>query len=233
MMKNFIEASQIKDYENPIILDARVEDDFRSGYENYKQGHLKGAWFMHMEDDLSGEVTEKSGNHPFPKLEDFQEKLRSIGAKKDSTFIVYDIGDNYSAPRLWFMLKYYGLENVYLVNGGLKAIKEEGLEITEEEPTAEIGDVKLVENNDMLASFEEIKKHAYESDEDKAILDARSYERYLSQEEGHIPNTESYYFMNNYDENGKLKNREELKEIYKNVLDKELIVSCGSGVTAC
>lgn len=212
-MKNFIEAKDIKTIENPIIIDARKAQEDRSSLDIYKDGHLEGAFYFDTEKDMASVETKTSGAHPIPKIEDFKASLERTGATKNSHFVIYDDGTNTTGPRLWFLLKYFGIEKVQLVNGGYPAIKLAGLKITRE------------------VTNEKVKG--------KILLDSRTHERYLGLEEplyniaGHIPSSYSYFFGDNFDEEGKIKGLDQIKERFGKLAGKDIIVSCGSGVTAC
>lgn len=238
-LKNFIEAKDVKSIENPIILDVRTSlTDDEYGIGEYRKGHVEGAYFLDLEKDLSGEVTKESGNHLLPKLEDFKNALEQTGATNDSTFIIYDAGDNFTAGRMWFLLKYFGLENAFVVNGGLKALEEAGFNLVKEDTIKREGKLDLKENEELLASFDEVKEFSKTKPHDKVLIDSRGHDRYLGKNEtlypkaGHIPGAKSYFFMENY-ENGKVKNEEELNKRFNEIKNKDIIVSCGSGVTAC
>lgn len=238
-MKNFIEIGQALSMKDAIIIDVRTGDDDKTGKDYYDQGHLPGAFFMDVDEDLSSKPTETSGRHPLPKKEDFKAKLESFGSNNDSTFIIYDHGDNFSAGRLWFLLKYFSLGNAFIINGGFKSIASEGIELSTEQPLAQKGSLELEERPELLASFDEVKEFSANNNTDKMLIDSRSRERYLGLIEplyskaGHIPGAVSHFFEDNYYEDGKIKSIEELKSSFEKVKGKDLIVSCGSGVTAC
>lgn len=246
-MKNFIEAKDIKTIENPIIIDARKAEEGKSSLETYKAGHLEGAFHFDPEKDMTSVETKTSGAHPIPKLEDFKKSLEGIGANNDSHFIIYDDGSNTTGPRLWFLLKYFGIDKVQVVNGGLPAIKKAGLKITSESAKGEKGNINLVENPSLLATYEEVLDHSKNTSQSKAIgegdgkvlLDSRSHERYLGLEEplytiaGHIPQAQPFFFGDNFDEEGRFKDLDQIKKRFEKLEGKDIIVSCGSGVTAC
>lgn len=244
-MKNFIEAGDIKKYKDPIILDVRTSLlDTSLGINQYKEGHVKGAYYVDLEEDLTGEITSETGNHPLPTLDKFKKLIEKTGARNDSTFIIYDSGDNVASGRLWFLLKYFGLDKALIVNGGFKAILEEGIELVTEDSEIKEGKVALKENKDLLSSYEEVKEYSRDYLENKTfknnkrLLDSRANDRYRGENEtlydkaGHIPGALSYFFSDNYTD-GRVKDLEVLEDRFKSLKDKDLIVSCGSGVTAC
>src|SRR5699024_4889585 len=105
--------------EAPIIIDVRSNlQQPDKGYEAYVENHLPGAHYFHLNDDLSNEVTRHGGNHPLPHPDVFAEKLGKIGVSNASTVVVYDAGNEMYAPRAWWLLRYVGLEKVYVLQGG-------------------------------------------------------------------------------------------------------------------
>lgn len=239
-MKNFITGQEFKKLKNPVIIDVRVSmQDKDYGYDAYETYHIKDAYYLNLEDDLAGIPGEVGGHHPFPNKEEFQSKLRKMGITKDSDIIIYDDGDNAASGRLWFLLKYFGLKNVKIVNGGIKELINNGIEINNIKTLEKDSDLVLEENNDLIASYEEIKEYANEPKDGQVLIDSRSHERYLGNIEpkykvaGHIPHAINYDFTENFN-NKKIKSTKELEERFEKLKDKkDIIVSCGSGVTAC
>ena len=131
-MKNIISQEWLKDNiskEDLIILDTRAElNDPNYGLNEYKKGHIKGAHFVSMEEITTGELREHGGRHPLPDMNEFIENMKSFGIKDDSTIIIYDDGDLAMAGRLWWILKYSGKHQVYILGGGIKSWVENGME---------------------------------------------------------------------------------------------------------
>lgn len=224
--------AQLKD-ENVKVVDCRfalTDPDY--GKSVYDEDHIPGAVFFDLEKDLSSPVSEHGGRHPLPVVEELTEKLSKAGITQESTVIAYDDGEGAFAGRFWWLLSYLGQEDVYILDGGYKAWKEAGNEITEEIPAYEYAEFIPSIKDEMLASYEQVKNH-------KGILiDSRASERYLGLVEpldkraGHIPGAINFVWTDGFD-NGFWKDVEEQKERFSN-LDKteEIIVYCGSGVTA-
>ena len=109
------------------------------------------------------------------------------------------------------------------------------------------GEIYLEENPYLLATYEEVLDHSKnkslamtnEKVKEKILLDSRTHERYLGHVEplydiaGHIPSSYSYFFGDNFDDEGKIKDLDQIKERFEKLAGKDIIVSCGSGVTAC
>ena len=238
-MKNFKTAEWLMeniDREDLVILDARAElSDEEAGYEQYKAGHIVGAHYVSLEDVLTGEIGEHGGRHPLPKINEFADHMMSLAVADSSTVIVYDNGDLAMAGRLWWLLKYIGLDQVYILEGGYSGWVNSNMEVTQVVPKKEKSrNLSLNIQDWMLADIEEVK--AAIDNKDIAIIDSRAFERYSGQVEpldkipGHIPSAINYPWLDLVRENKK--DIEDLKEYFK-ALDEfeKLIVHCGSGVT--
>src|SRR5699024_477748 len=91
------------------------------GEQAYQTNHLPGAFYLHLERDLSGEVKEHGGNHPLPPVETFIEKLEQIGVTQEKPVLIYDTANDMFAARAWWLLHYFGHEKVYILDGGYDA----------------------------------------------------------------------------------------------------------------
>lgn len=193
--------------------------------------------------DLNGEFSDQDSSlpHTLPKSGEFIKKMRALGISKDSIIIVYDNQGIYSSPRALYMIKQMGHKNVYILNGGLPAWIKNGFPTQKyKKSTYSKGnfsdrtskkyfcDIKYVLNNFKNSNYK--------------IIDARSKNRFLGQEEeprpnlklGHIPNSSNLPFSSVLN-NGEYKDIEEIKNIFSrfSIEDKKLIFYCGSGVTSC
>lgn len=221
---------------NLVILDARAElNDANAGYEQYKNGHIMGAQYVDLGHVMTGKVGEHGGRHPLPPMDEFINNMKKLGINNDSTIIVYDNGDLAMAGRLWWMLKYVGLEKVYVLEGGYDDWVNSNLEITQEViKPKRYSDLNLNIKKLMLANIEDVKE-AIKSD-NIAIIDSRSYDRYSGEVEpldrvaGHIPTALNYPWLDLIRENKKDTNQLEklFKDLYKY---DEILVHCGSGIT--
>src|SRR5699024_11812330 len=98
----------------------------------YMKEHVVSTQNNHFEKDLSEEVRTHGGNHQLQDVETFSKKLRQLGVNNDSTVVVYDEGNEMFAPRAWFVLRYVGIENVYVLQGGFRAWKHATYPVTYE-----------------------------------------------------------------------------------------------------
>lgn len=238
MLKNFIESLQVLNEKHAIIIDVRRGNALQTGKALYDAEHVKGAYYLNLEDDLSGEVTELTGAHPLPDILIFQEKLRKMGATNDSQFLIYDDGDQFVAARAWFVLKYFGIKSVKLITGGFPALKQAKVRMSENMSPILQGDITLVPQGQLTVDFNEVKEFSKNGKTNTVLLDVRAKERYLGEVEtlynqaGHIPRAQSYFYRDVLTPQHELNEINVLKEYFEKVIDKDIIISCGSGVTA-
>lgn len=207
------------------------------GLKAYKKAHIPGAHFLHMEKDLSGEVKEHGGNHPLPDVNVFAQKLGELGITTDSAVVVYDDANNMFAPRAWWVLRYFGINQTFVLNGGYAAWENAGYEVTSDIPEVEPTIFNPEVKEHKTVSMEDVR----DRDIDKSVLiDSRAYERYIGKVEplykkaGHIPGAKNYFWQHVLDETMSWKSIDVLQEHFASLHDAdEIIVSCGSGISAC
>ena len=240
-MKNFIEAFEVKsNLDEYVIIDCRfdlVETDY--GIKVYKNLHIKNAFFFDLEGDMSAKKSVHGGRHPLPDMAMFINKLEAIGISNDTKILVYD-DDISVAARLWWMLKYIGITNVKILNGGINAAVQAGIEMESGEPNKSNhlkGKIDARINNDLLIEMDELKT-IISKGKNYILIDSRSPERYKGLIEpydkipGRIPTSINIFFKDVMNEN-RIKEIEDLKKVYNNIdSDKMVIAYCGSGVTA-
>lgn len=242
-MSPIILPSELKNLptENLVILDARVGKDV---YRNYLEKHLKGARFIDLDKDLAeiGENAAFGGRHPLPGIEKFAETLSELGISEKSHIIIYDDknGTN-AAARAWWMLKAFGFENVQVLDGGFQNAEKQNVEFSSGEETFEKAEIIKRENWLLsMSTLEEVENELINGN--SAVIDVRDAYRYRGESEpidlvaGHIPGAINIPFSENLDENGNFLAPEILKEKYLKLLEgkpENLIIHCGSGVTAC
>lgn len=219
--------------------------DASFGKANYEEKHLKGAIYVDLNTQLSDIKPDAAdgGRHPLPTPHQFSERLGELGISPDSHLIVYDNKNGgMSAARFWWMMKSIGHEKIQVINGGLNAAISTGFPISNEPvlPTPAypypIDGWKLSLSN--LAEVEAVAQK-----ERHIVVDVRETDRYLGKVEpidlvaGHIPGAINIPFSENLDSDGQFKSSEDLQEKYQkafgNTPSENIIVHCGSGVTAC
>ncbi|MFO1444685.1 sulfurtransferase [Bacillus sp. Bva_UNVM-123] len=225
--------------ENIRIVDCRYNlGDSEEGNSLYLQDHIPGAVYFHLSKDLASPVSTHGGRHPLPELEQFKQTLQSAGIHKDTIVIAYDGGEGSYATRLWWLLNYVGHEKTFVLNGGYKAWKEACYPVNSEVPTYEVTEFELKKNEAIFASIEDVKKIVLDKNNKTILIDSRDKNRYLGIEEaidkkaGHIPGAMNKVWTEGY-ENGYFKTSEQQEKRFTDIdKNKEIIVYCGSGVTA-
>lgn len=223
--------------ENLVILDVRGElGEPEYGLKEYEKGHINGAQFVSVEEVLTGKIEKHGGRHPLPEMKEFVEDMKKIGVSNASIVVIYDDGDLAMAGRLWWMLKYIGKENVYVLEGGIKAWINNNLEVTKEvlQPK-ESKDLSLNINHEIEVHMNYVKDNLHK--DNIVIIDSRAYERYIGEVEpldripGHIPSALNYPWMNLV-KDGKVMSKDESVKYFENLQQyDEIIVHCGSGIT--
>ncbi|MFD2044269.1 sulfurtransferase [Ornithinibacillus salinisoli] len=242
-MMFLIDAEQLEKLqtqnENIVIVDVRFQlQDPSAGRIAYESGHIPGAAYLDLNNDLSGKVYEHGGKHPLPNPKDFAQKLGEIGIDQDTTVVVYDQHNDMFASRLWWLLQYMGHEKVYLLDGGFAAWIAKGYETSIEVPMFRKKTFQPNVSQDQIVDVNRIKENIESAD--AILIDSRAKDRYLGKEEplykkaGHIPGAKNFFWKNVLREDGSWKTEEELREHFASLnKDDEIIVSCGSGVSAC
>lgn len=220
-----------------IILDARAElKDSQAGIRAYKKYHIKNAQFVSLEKTMAGKMKTHGGRHPIPDIKDFTEDMKKLGIRDDSIIVIYDNGKLAMASRLWWIFKYFGKNNVFILEGGIKGWLDSNFEVTSELIQNEKSDaLKFSKNESMTLDIDDVKA-AIDSD-NVVIVDARSTARYSGKVEpfekiaGHIPTAINYPWMDLTDD-GKIMSLEEIEKYFADLKQyEEIIVQCGSGVT--
>src|SRR5690625_871740 len=227
---------QIKYGKNVVFIDARSNlQQPDEGEALYKKEHIPGAYYVHLERDLSGEVKAYGGNHPLPNIDTFVAMLRSFGVDDDTRVIVYDDGANMFAPRALFLIYYFGHKRVALLDGGFSAWKQLGYPTSTEIPEKKNGNFIPNVKDELIVYMEDVKNRG-----EVTLIDSRAKERYEGKVEplyvkaGHIPGAVNYFWEDVFHESGTLKQKDELEAHFTPLRKREeIIVSCGSGVSAC
>lgn len=237
-MTSLITATELKNQlRNKIIFDCRFRlDNEHYGLEQYRLGHVPGAYYLHLNRDLSSPVQSHGGRHPLPDLEQFAQILRNAGVNQHSSIVLYDDSRFAFAARAWWLMKHIGLTDIQLLDGGFKAWVEMGGALDRREPARKAGNVKVKLAGDDTVTYEQLKT----SPDDFTLIDSREKKRYLGEEEpidpvaGHIPGALNYFWQETTDDQGFLKDKEFHKQRWESLASKNnLVVYCGSGVTAC
>jgi thiosulfate/3-mercaptopyruvate sulfurtransferase len=236
MQQSIVSAEWLNaNLDNPdlIILDATQE-------KNRQDIQIKNARYF----DIKTVFSDTNSAYPnmLASATQFEKNCRILGINKSSHIVVYDKVGFYTSPRVWWMFKTMGHENVSVLNGGFPVWKKHNF--ATEKVRARVyktGDFDADFNAKNVKDFNFVKSNI--SDSEALVIDARSAGRFNGTEPeprkglrgGNIPNSVSIPFKSLLDEEGKYKSKEDLQKVFETVIsdDKPLIFSCGSGITAC
>ena len=222
-----------------IILDASQVGN-KSGLEPKFEGiQIIGARIFDIKNDFSDTAS------PFPNTlidaQQFEIACRKIGVKKSSKIVVYDNLGIFTSPRVWWMFKTMGHENISILDGGLPDW------IDQDHPTEKIkeneynsGDFEATFSPENVRDFDFIKTNL--NNKNYQVIDARSEKRFSGTipepreglRSGNIPNSLNMPFQKVL-RNGKFKDKVELTKLFSSfdLTNQPIVFTCGSGITAC
>lgn len=220
--------------ERIVLLDVRWKLGGPPGHPEYLAGHIPGAVFVGLDTELAAHGEPQDGRHPLPSTESLQAAARRWGIREGDTVVAYDDNGGLAAARAWWLLRWAGLQDVRLLDGGLAAWVAAGGALETDDVVPEPGDVTLDAGH--LATIDIDAAESYAG----VLLDARAAERYAGDVEpidpkaGHIPGAVSAPTTDNLDE-GRFRPAAELRRRFEalGVRDGVAVAAyCGSGVTA-
>jgi len=225
-----------------VIFDCRFDLARVSwGEAEFLSAHLPGAFYLHLDRDLSSPITGESGRHPLPDPNQFARRLGELGVDAQSQLVAYDQGNGAHAARLWWLARWIGLRNVAVLDGGYAAWCAAGLPVVQSlaAPVAKSLAVALDSASWVsTAIVDELRRRP-----GNLLVDARGAERFAGRAEtidpiaGHIPGARNHPFLANLGADGKFLPAAELRARFSTLLGSVpasgLIAMCGSGVTAC
>ena len=218
------------------VLDVRWELGGPPGWPRYLEGHIPGAAFVDLESALAGPPGE-GGRHPLPPAESFGEAMRAAGVSARRPVVVYDAGNSMAAARAWWLLRYFGHEQVFVLDGGFSGWLAAGYAIERGATAAEPGDFVPRAGRMPLLDAAAAAGLARAG----VLLDARAPERFRGEREpidlvaGHIPGAVNLPGTELVDGDGRFRGAGELRARFAaaGVRDGlEVGAYCGSGVTA-
>lgn len=225
------------------IADCRFSlADAALGRQQYEAAHLPGAYYFDLSADLSAPVGQHGGRHPLPDITQFAQKLEKMGLNSDASepkwVIAYDDSRFAFASRFWWLLRYLGYDRVALLDGGLSGWKDAGLPLTGDVPPAQEGHFVPHVRADWVVDRETVI--ARQEQPGVVLVDSREGDRYRGEREpidpiaGHIPGAVNYPWLEVTTADGTLRSPQEQQQRWSNLSTaEEIIVYCGSGVTAC
>ena len=223
-----------------VVLDARVSLADRSlGEAAYRQGHLPRARHADLDRDLS-DHGRSGGRHPWPGAEGLTATLGRWGIRPDQQVVVYDAGDGaLAAARAWFLLRALGHRDVAVLNGGWARWNALQLPVDTALPSIQSTTYPGTFDADRLLDAPQVQAHL---DAGGLLIDARAAERFRGEVEpldrvaGHVPGAINRPYAENLSD-GAFKPADLLAAEFGALLQgrtpDEVVVMCGSGVTAC
>ena len=209
------------------------------GEEQYRQAHIPGALFAHLDRDLSAPKTGRNGRHPLPDPKNFVKWVEKTGILSTDQVVCYDAANGAMAARLWWMLRWIGHDAVAVLDGGMTKWLAEGRPVTAETPRFEPSRYPHHFKTQVAVDVNDVIQHGREM----LLLDARAPARYRGEQEpidpvaGRIPGARNRFNMDNVSPQGTFKSAAQLRQEFRAVLGdrspSELVHYCGSGVAAC
>ena len=233
-----------KNLDNVKIIDCswHMPQTKRNGFDEYKKQHIPNAIFFDLDDN-----SKKNTNLPHMLIEinSWDKIISKMGIKNDDKIIIYDNSDVISSCRCWFNFIYFGHDPklIYVLNGGLKKWIKEKRKITNDLTDIQISNYKSFEKKELVKNKQLIDENI--NAQKFKVIDARSKERFEGKvseprkglRSGNIKNSFCIPFNLCLNEDKTFKNKEKLKNVFqsclKNINEKNIVFSCGSGVTAC
>jgi thiosulfate/3-mercaptopyruvate sulfurtransferase len=211
----------------------------RNGLEEYLAGHIPGAVFMDLADLVD---TGSPVDNTLPPPEKFASRMQSLGLGDGSRIVIYDDSAVKTAARAWFMLKLFGAHDVAILDGGIAKWKAEGRPLAEGRETLRHRHFTAWQDEGKVRTKEQMLANVSSGAEQ--VLDARGAARFTGEEAdprpniaaGHIPGARNLPYSELFNADGTFKDKVGLAAAFAGAgidLDKPVVTSCGSGVTAC
>lgn len=229
--------------ESVVLIDCRFDLAHPdAGREAYRAGHLPGAVYAHLDEDLSGPVGSLTGRHPLPEPDKFAARCGGAwGIGPGVQVVAYDDAGGAYAARLWWLLRWCGHEEVAVLDGGIQAWVNAGYDL-EKQSTVPIPRFFEASPTPGMVVDARLLQTAL-ADQSCCLIDVRAFARFKGEMEpidpvaGHIPGAVNLPFTHLLDERGRFLPREQLRAQLLEILDgveaPDVITMCGSGVTAC
>lgn len=229
--------------ENPrlLLLDASMKSGSVAGasVNNSSEVRLPKTKVFDFERRFSDRGSSLPHMMPTPEL--FEQEARSLGIKRDSIIVVYDRTGVYASPRAWWMFKAMGHDNVVVLDGGMPAWIEAGLPVEPDaDESTERGDFVARPRKTLICDADHVARAL--EDQNCAVVDARSEGRFYGREpeprpglrSGHIPNSINLPYTSVL-QRGQMRSATELQALFASKIGdrRNLVFTCGSGVTAC
>lgn len=225
-----------------IVFDTRHSlAEPEAGEAAHRAAHIPGAFYAHLDRDLSDHRKQHAGRHPWPKLQDFTAALGRWGVTAQHQVVVYDAADGaLAAARMWFLLRALGHRRVAVLDGGLQRWQSLGLPVEADMPVATPAPpYPSTFDESRLLDSTQVQAHL---DAGGVLLDARAAERFRGDVEpidrvaGHVPGARNRPYAQTM-RDGRFRPAQELAREFAELLQgrdaSDVVAMCGSGVTAC
>jgi thiosulfate/3-mercaptopyruvate sulfurtransferase len=224
------------------VVDTRFSlADPEAGRQLYRQAHIPGAAYLHLDEDLSAPVTATSGRHPLPDPAAIEATLRDAGICDRTQVVAYDAAGGGIASRLWWMLRWLGHPRAAVLDGGFTAWQEAGHRVTAKPARPPYGDF-TARPDDAAQILLDVLRTGLARDE-LLLVDAREGPRFLGEAEpidavaGRIPGAVNLPWQANLSDDGLFLAGTSLRHLWEERLGRygpgQAVCMCGSGVTAC
>ena len=233
-------ASLIQAGDPITILDVRWRLDEPDGRAAYLQGHIPGAGYVSLEEELSDHTIAGRGRHPLPSGRSLEAAARRWGIRQDGLVVVYDDWNRAGSARAWWVLTAAGLADVRILDGGLSAWRSAGESLETGPITPQLGNVTVL-HDDLYAGSRPTLTAQQSGAGNVTLLDARAPERFRGDVEpvdavaGHIPGAKNIPSSALLAGDGTFLANGALAQLFSNHgIDRDARVGayCGSGVTA-
>jgi|SRR5450830_1683506 len=247
MYQTLIDAATLAAHVNDprwVVIDCRHDlMNPAFGRDAFAAGHIPGAQFASIDDDLSGPKTGQGANfrgrHPLPERAALVDTLRRFGIDDDSQVVAYDAHGGMFAARLWWLLRWLGHEAVAVLDGGLPAWQAQGQALSTDVTARAPG--KLTERPALTRTVSAGDVVANLPTQAFTVVDARANDRFRGENEtidpvgGHIPGAKNRFFKDNLAADGTFKPAAQLNAEFAPLFasPSQAVMQCGSGVTAC
>jgi thiosulfate/3-mercaptopyruvate sulfurtransferase len=234
MASPLVAVDQLADPPTQTLLDVRWQLTDGSQPDLYASGHIPGAVFVDLERDLAAPPG-RGGRHPLPAAADFEHAMRVAGVFDERPVVVYDDANGLPAARAWWLLRYFGHEQVALLDGGLEAWLAAGRPLHQgDERPSEPGDFTARPGAMPVIDADQAGQLARTG----VLIDARAPERYRGESEpmdpvaGHIPGARNRPMARNLGPSGRFRPEAELAAELADLAGTDVGAYCGSGITA-
>ncbi len=233
-----IESKELLAGHNAVVFDCRFSlADPLEGRALYLRGHVPGAHYLDLNEDLAGPQASHGGRHPLPDPVTFAATLSRFGVGPDTAVVAYDDARFAFSARLWWLMRALGYQSPRLLNGGYRGFLQAGGLSDTQLPMTQACVAHAVADFSGYCDIEGLREAQSRG---ALLVDSREPRRYEGWEEpidpvaGHIPGAINRPWQSVTDSKGVVLDGARLKAHWGEALDaEELVVYCGSGVTAC